>query len=338
MIKHSIALILSALLCTFLFCAADGTKEVFLAESPYSLEAHFSALFLRPTSILDYAAEAPPRPSSQRTRIFDINPDFHFGFDVGFDAVVSGTNTSIAFDWKHLRSAHSAAHNALRENVIGPLFAIGESDYKKARGHVNFKFDEITVTAGQLVHFGDCLQTNLFAGVRFARIRQCLLSRFANTDKSIVRTLEAPSQFMGTGLLIGFSFAYNFLSNLYFTGNASAALLVGSIHNQTDFTAISPTIPPVQSTAVQKRRCTVPTFEDKIALAWYFGIGEARMSIEAGYFITLFINALQSINISNDVITLPKGPDAARVFAHTFHRTASNFALSGPYVTVSLAY
>ncbi|MGE5196733.1 MAG: hypothetical protein ACM3JI_05330, partial [Anaerolineae bacterium] len=73
------------------------SSDVFLTSPNYCFAFQFSALFLQPTSSnLHYVAEALPLPApTPNWRIYEIHPDYHFGFDVGLNAMFHKTNTNL---------------------------------------------------------------------------------------------------------------------------------------------------------------------------------------------------------------------------------------------------
>ncbi len=328
-----------------------AATAVFVTTPSHSFEIEFRALVLQPTaSNLHYAAEAQPLPlPSPDWNIHEISTDYHFGFDVGFGYVCHDTNSHLTLDWIRFHSCDSASNTvALSTNMVGPFFEIGPdaSLYKYARGQASFHFDEASLDYGIFVNIGNRLQTNVFGGVSFARIKQTLSSRFTSYDGNTVRTINVPSTFTGAGPQFGLDFSYKMVKGFKLTGTAIGSLLIGPQKNQTNYSALSPALggvgltpPNNQSTQVAKKTQVVPGFEGRLGLAYTWGFGKCGMvKLEAGYEAMIYMDAIQSIDMGSEVLTPPVTPDTVGVFARTFQGTSSNFALAGPYVAIEVGF
>ncbi len=328
---------------------AQLCSPVFTYDPPHCFVAEFSALILKPgSSNIHYAAEAIPLPlPSPNWNIFDLHPGYHFGFDIGFAFVSHQACTCFMVNWEQFKSCSSAAITVGSDNMVGPFFEIGPDakPYRNAFGAVKFKFNEINIDLGQYVEFGDCLKTTIFAGIGITSIKQRLSSLYSNSDGTIVRRITVPSSFFGAGPQLGIDFSYHLINGFYFTGKGLCSLLSGTLKNHTQYLALAPeledvgvTPPNKQRTCVQKRTQVVPAFQEKIGVA-YNCCGECfTVQIEAGYQSQIYISALQSIDLGSEVVTPPVLPDTICVFARTFQRTISNFALAGPYVSLDVRF
>ncbi len=327
-----------------------SSTDVFLISPCYTVDLFFNAMILQPTtSYLHYAVEAVPLPvPSPHWKIFDIRTDYDFGFDLGAEIIFHGVNTSLTLDWQRFHSDDTAHKQVQSDHMIGPFFEIGPDaePYKQARGHVSFHFDQINLDYGQFVQLGRRLRTNLFAGVGFARIKQTLNSRFSNLEGNIVRTIHVPSLFTGGGPQMGMNFTYCLVKGFQFVGGARGSLFVGSSRSHTDYSAQSPTLalvavepPNNQSTRGHKRTQVVPGLEGQLGLAYAYIFHRHYMfKVEAGYEAQVYFNAIQSTDIGSEVVTPPVAPDTIGVFARTFQRTLSNFALAGPYIKIEFGF
>lgn len=328
--------------------ADDDT--VVTVNPPYTFELGFRALIVKPmASNLHYAAQADPLPLvSPHWIIHDIHPKYHFGFDLEFSFFFHNLDSRLYANYERFHACDTACVNVGSENMVGPFFEIGPdaSAYSLAEGRVNFQLDEVNGTYGQNVNFGSRLRTTLFAGVSFARIKENLTFTYSNTDGTITRTIQIPSQFSGAGPQFGIDFIYHIICGLQFTGKATASLLTGKSKNHTCYTSISPFLelfdqpsPNEQSTSVCNRTQVVPVFNERIGAAYaYEFCNHYLIKIEVGYQAQIYLGALQSVDIGSEVVTPPILPDTVGVFARTFQRTISNFALAGPYVTLDLGF
>ena len=235
--------------------------------------------------------------------------------------------------------------------MTGPFFEIGPdaSLYKKSKGTTDFHFDEVNLDYGTFVHFGDRLHMNLFAGVSFARILQHRFTTFSDLSESIVRTIRVPSKFLGAGPQMGLDFTYKLAKGLQLVGNSKTSLFVGHFKNSTKYSTASSSLvglgeenPNFQSTSVKNRGGVVPGLEAKLGLAYEFLFSSHYMvKLEAGYQAQIYINSIRSIDMGSQVAggTLESISTAALgVYARTFERTVSDFAIAGPYATCSFGF
>jgi hypothetical protein len=325
--------------------------SVVTTSPAYTFQAYVSALFLKPGgSNTHYAAQAFPIPvPSPNWQIFDVQPGYHVGFDIGFTGFFHRLDTSLRTNWEHFNSTSRANQDAGESNMIGPFFAIGpdEASYKIAHARLKFNFDEFNIDYGQLIRWGHRLQTTPFVGITFARISQKLCTTYANTDDTVNRTITTPITFSGAGLRIGADYIYCLRSGFQLAGRSTAALLAGSINTHTTYDSVFPladevqgvTSPNIQHTRACSRDQIVPAFSQRLGVGYqFFWCDHYEVGLEAGYQIQVYLQALQSNDMGSEVVTPPEIPDRVGVFARTFQRTVSNFALSGAYVTLTIGF
>lgn len=321
-------------------------------ESPaYCIDTQFRALIFKPSaSNLHYAAQAKPLPlESPNWNIYDIHPDYHFGFDLGIRALFHNRCTNLALNWVHFKSSDCARHIVpIETDMIGPFFEIGPdaTPYKAARGTVHFDFNAVNLTYGQLVNFGDCLQTNIFVGINVTSLKECLSAIYTATTADTARTITTPMNFVGAGPQVGLDFAYHIIKGLNLTGRFAASIVAGPAKNHTVYSSVSPllaefdiTPPNTQRTCVQNRTLVVPVLDERLGIAYFVPFCEHyMMKLEVGYEALIYISALQSVDMGSEVINIIPNADTVGVFARTFQRTLSNFALTGPYVAFDVAF
>lgn len=318
-------------------------NQVWLSDPELTWGIDCRVLILQPTgSSLEYAVQAFPQPlPSPSWKTFDIKTDYHAGFDLGLSSFWHSRNVEFKLNWQHLHSTDASRKFAGAENRIGPFFEIGPDalHYKKAKGEVYFEYDEIDLDAGISVNFGDYLQSHFFAGVGGAQLKQIFTTEFSSIDGNVARSIKTPSKFIGAGPQVGVDFLYSLLGGLNISGQATASLLVGDMRNHTTFKSITPALyeldvgyPNVQKTHSTRNTQVVPAFAGRLGLSYAYAACNWALSIEAGYEAKVFINAIQSADIGSEMITPPVLPDTIGVFARTFQRKLSNFALSGPYI------
>lgn len=339
----------------------DYTDTVITDSPAYTIDTQFRALFLKPSANnLYYAAEALPLNEtfaipavSPNWKIFDLHPKYRFGFDLGLRGVFHKLNSNLSVNWEHFKS-HTKKTTTLvsttqfPDPMIGPFSSIGPdaSPYNlQAQGRVKFDFNEVNLRYGQYVKFGNHLETNLFAGISFADIKQRIKSTYTGTG-SISQTITVPTSFIGAGPQAGIDFAYRIIKGFNLTGQFTAALLMGRAKNHTQYASSSPVLvntgnpsPNIQNTSVQNRTQMVPSFSERLALAYFYSFRCHYMAkFEVGFEAKIFLNALQSTNLASGVINILPLDNTAGVYARTFERTVSSFSLSGPYLAFNMAF
>lgn len=323
---------------------------VVLSHPPYYVVASFQGLALKPSgSNLYYAVEADPLPApSPNWRIHEVHPDYDFGFDLGLRGILHCSNASITVDWEHFDSLNSNHRNLPVQDMIGPFFEIGPdaSFYTKAKGHAFFRFNEVNLDYRVLVNFGDRLKTELFAGVSFAKIRQVLHTHFSDDTGGNTRTIKIPSLFWGVGPQAGVDFSYRIVEGFQFVGKGMASLYAGRMKNHTTYKSVSPFLAPLgitppnqQRTSMSEKSQVVPGFEGKLGLCYaYLFCKHYMLKLEMGWQAQIYLDAIQSTDMSSQVILPPVPQETVGVYARTFQRNVSNFALAGPYASIELGF
>lgn len=311
-------------------------------------------LFLQPSSSnLNIGAEAITLPvSSPRWKSFEIEPDYHLGFSLLARQTIDEHNTSLQFFWEHLWTNDSDSrtlcdvNNVCSDNKVGPFFDIGSDalNYKNAIGSVRHDYDAFHLHLDRSYSCDEYFKTNFFAGLDCTRIQQALTTIFSNADGSVTRTIDTLSKFVGIGPEVGVRFNYNLCENFFFTGKTSFSLLIGAPRNHTSFLSTSPFLfefnirsPNTQVIHVPHRAGVVPGFCGKLGLTYKMIYGGNILFIDVGYQVQAYRNAIQSIDVIAEE-TAPIDPSEVAVYALAFRRTRSNFALSGPYLSVSMEF
>lgn len=316
---------------------------------PYTFDVQFRALILKPSTSNSYfgaMAQGLPLPSPRWT-ILDLHPKYHFGFDLGFRTSFLNPCRNIGVNWERFNSStHRLFVAPEASDMVGPFFEIGPnaSPYQNVDGREHFSFNAVHVNAAQLIEIGDT-QAHLFAGINFTSLKQTMTTRFANTNADFVRTIFSPISFRGAGPEIGVCLNYQTYFGLELTGKLAAAILVGHNKNNTEFVSTSTivvpdlTYPNLQSITSENRTIVVPVFEEHIGLGYgcnFWCNYSAR--IEVGYEARVYFDALQSNDMGSEVSSLTTAQASTGVFARTFGRHVSNFALTGPYVAFNLSF
>jgi len=322
---------------------------LFLIAPFEGCKVYAKALYLQPSGCdLNYIVESNPLPlSSPSWKIHKITPQYQVAFDVGFSAQCNGSNAYVNFNWEHFKSNNRISKNVKSENMLGPFFAVGpySSIFKKVHGKVHTLYDSSNFDCGVFVHGSGRFTANMYAGINFTRIHQDLRTKFSNRDESISRSIHLPSKFMGAGPHFGIDFSYRTFAYWNITGRVATAILVGKQKNHTHFSTNSPTLTLVDASSPNHQYVThhnkiqvVPAFEGKLGISYEYTRCNWTYEIEVGYQAKFYLNALQSIDIGSEIAKASILPSSTGVYASTLHRTTSNFALAGPYLTLNVSF
>jgi hypothetical protein len=323
-----------------LFVLTSLLTSSLFAEMEFEIEC--SALYLQPSeSNLPYAVVANSSAISPHWKIHEIKPGYNWGLDAKVGMLLP-SSTEASLSYTHFDSKNRSMITAGTNEFVGPFFEIGPdtSAFTIAKGRTTFKFDAAHIQYGIAMDFGCALSTNFFCGVGFARIDQKITNFYSNADASISRKIKTPSSFIGTGPELGVDFACDIYDGLQVVGAGSGALLVGSLRNHTSFDSVSPLLASsnLQSTHVRSKTGVVPGFDGKVGFAYTFMLGDCFFSLDAGYRVMYYLNAIQSVDIGSEVVSPPVIPDTIGVYARTFQRTVSHFSLAGPYFTCNVIF
>ncbi len=164
-------------------------------SSSVAFDVYGQWLYLQPNgSNLYYAAEAFPYdlsiadpPVSPNWQIFEIDPGFQSGFEVGIKCLMLNNDIGIELNWESLHGSDTNSMNVTplsygTGNMVGPIYDIGpnSSSYKSAKGKGVFKFDEVNLLAGKSICFVKNLVLDLDLGVSFVSIEQKTTSTYSN--------------------------------------------------------------------------------------------------------------------------------------------------------------
>lgn len=336
-------------------------QPVTVQAPPYIFEMYFTALILQPfADNLDFAAQALPYQYGQvessaispSWEIYEMDPDFHFGFDLGVQGFFGSTASSLMLNWERYHSSTDKDSKTVPSSnyMIGPFFEIGPdaSDFKKAVGKTHFHFDEINLDYGTFVNLGRRLHTNLFVGLSFGRIKQKLFAKYSNFSGSIVRTINDPSRFEGAGPQFGLDFDYEVYGGLKLVGIGRTSLFVGTFANHTKYSTVSPLLKSDgiqssdQSTNVHHKMGVVPGFEGRIGVGYDLPFFQRYLChFEVGYQAQVYLNSIRSVDLASEVALNAKGSIGSQetgVYARTFKRSIGNFALAGPYLKANFSF
>lgn len=225
------------------------------------------------------------------------------------------------------------------ENILPTLGSINFGLFSSANSHLDTQYNAIDVLAHYHLINACCLQTDLFLGARYARIREKL-----NADYSLVANfpaLDATAQDLNVsfnrdlnavGPEVGLGVYFPFYACLGLAGQVSGSYLHGDRNNR-HFENFNLNIVDTNSDAftseafncVRDRRW-VPAVSAHLGLAYQVTFCNcSTLKLEAGYRYDVYFNAL-----GNNMVTC----DGAARGSHT-NNQVNNFEFQGPYAKLT---
>ncbi|VEG91138.1 Lpg1974 family pore-forming outer membrane protein [Legionella spiritensis] len=329
-------------------------------------------LYIKPYSDnLKYATfVSGTQPYYQSWHYQAIDPDYSPAFELGFNYAVPQTPYGAAVDWIHLDSTDTSFKQASRNTDLStvefvappyemspPVFGIKRVD-SKAR----FEFDGVLVNAVKMVTYGQHLQAKFFGGLNILRLNQRVTTTFSDyagtpgtpysyplpPDPSFSFKTETVSEYLGAGPDVGVNVQYKMDSGFGILGQFSGSLTVGRIKTQDNFTSTSARLTTLgigtshQNITAPNATQVVPGADGKLGVFYnYQKPGSPNLTIEAGYRIAAYLNAISTINPGTlvqpgTVIVTPEFSTGTMAIVST-EATSRPFNFNGPYINLKMA-
>lgn len=325
-------------------CEYAAFDDLCIEELPFTYEFELKGLYLMPNGCcLDYAAEVSGSDTPD-WKVHSIHPAYHTAFEFGAFADIKENCTHLSFYWEHVYMNDRDHSHTSSQDKIGPLFEIDPKlvPYRSAQARVTHRFDEFSLQYGAPVKFC-CLDTLLFIGVSSVRIKQHLTSRFFDKSGDTSRSIRSPVTYLAGGPQMGLNLTYNFWHNFWLNAEGTATLYVGRVKNRFSIVSQVPLMPGAsiasntQRVHTERKMCVVPAFKGKLGVSFNSCVSKRPFSIEIGYQVQVYIDAIQRMHIGSQC-KQPPLDSSSTVLARTFHKTISNFALSGPYIALNFTF
>lgn len=349
-----------------------------LANQPDTLTnnkstAHLTLLSLQPgNNNVKYAVfVSGNQPLSQSWHNQVVNakyaPAFELGFNYGFDP--SFYNMSI--DWLHFNSSDSRTKQA-SENTdpttvefVAPSYDVGPAVFgiKRAKGTVDYDLNSIFLNIGKNYDYNANLHIRVFGGLNLLRIRQTLRTVFSDyagsppiftqayglpADPDFYFQTKNSSQYQGIGPDLGVNIRLE-NNGVGLITQFSGALTAGSIHAVDHFRSASRRLmdngiaTSSQEITTPSSKEVVPALDSKLGLFYEHTWKNAcDLTIEAGYRLAYYINAIAKINPDTLVqaganIAIPEFATGTMAINSTTDSTTS-FNVKGPYISIVMNF
>lgn len=334
---------------------------------------YFNLLYVKLTSDnLKYATfVSGAQPYDQSWHYQAIDPSYHPAFDIGFNYAFSCSPYSAAIYWTHLYSNDSDSKQANTSTAlatlqfVGPPFEMSPPVFgiKKVEAQVNFEFDNILLNAARLIDYADHqVALRLFGGLSILNVNQTLTTTFSDyagadptpysyplpPDPSFSFQLQNTSRYLGVGPDLGVSLEFRTSSGFGVMGQFLGQLTVGTIQTKDNFISKAHRLTLV-GIGTSHQEITAPNAtqvvfgaDGKLGVFYsYLGKWIPEFTIEAGYRMATYLNAISSVNPNTlvqpgTVITTPEFSTGTMAIVSTDARSRP-FSFNGPFLDVKIA-
>lgn len=327
--------------------------QVVVPNLKSGLEFTVEGFYLQPTSSnLDYATFSSnnnPGESSAES-VSTLDPNYDLGFRVGLGYIFPDSGNDVQLSWTHFDQSSSDSNTfgpgsiSIDPTVISSAnieYLLDSDDFATANSALDAKYDAVDLNVGQYLSLGTRLQTRLFAGLRYAELQNNLTNTYNGSTQGLgvgfagnnFNEVDAyNSKFTGVGPHFGVDMSYHVVNCLGVVGHASAALLVGRVETSTTISTTSTaTVSSTTAASADNQTRVVPAFDAKLGLDYSipFQNDASRLSIEAGYQVTQYLDAIDRLNVDYGGTTTPT------TVTPTVSRSTSGMGFNGPYLSLN---
>lgn len=243
--------------------------------------------------------------SSLNNDVGNFGNDWNWGFQLAA-AYYFGTGNDVNLNWTHFVHGSDQtvtdADGLLEGNYIADTLVTGAVQ-DQVTTRVDNNFNSLNLEFGQLVHFGEKVDTRFHAGLQWAQVDQSLTQTGTNTANTVANdTNVIDSDFDGIGPRLGMDSSYNFGNGFSIFGNIAGALLIGSINSSSTetFTDADGTVTGLLTTNSDTGNTVVPEAEVKLGARFTKALAQGDLTAEVGYEAVNYWDA-QNITDYNDV-------------------------------------
>lgn len=227
-----------------------------------------------------------------------------YGFDPGVRLALSFYRASRFWElrWQYVRetfrgSDHATAPGTAGEFLTGTWPQVISGPLQEATSHLHFNYNTFDMLVARVFNPNPHLRIRMLGGATTAWMSQQWIIRYINSANANTR-IDNRWTYAAGGLKFGSTIDWFWTGDLYVTAAGSAAVLMGSYHNQSKQTATmapsggsgtyNPNI-PLRNAQLENIRGTF-TAQASLGPSWQKNFKHARTEVFAGYEITLWTN------------------------------------------------
>ncbi|MDP3705597.1 MAG: Lpg1974 family pore-forming outer membrane protein [Legionellaceae bacterium] len=334
---------------------------------------HIGVLSLQPQSNnLAYAYwVAGIQPYYQNWHAQMLNPSNSLAYELGYNYAVAQTPYSASIDWLHINTSDSSFKQAsessslLTIEFVAPPFEMSPPVFgiKRADSNLKFGFDNVGINVGKLFEFNSKFRAKLVGGIDILHVDQTITTVFGDfqsipgtpysytldADPSYSLQVQSQSKYVGVGPDLGLDVEYDVIGGFGMIGQAKGSLTAGTTSTEEFFqgtsanlTALGIGISHQQITTPNKTQ-VVPGFDGKLGLYYrYFGVKVANFTLEGGYRMLTYLNAITTITpatlVQPGTVTVTPEFATGTLAIVSITKQDSPFNLNGPYINLKIGF
>jgi hypothetical protein len=284
-------------------------------------------LYLQPASNnLKYATfVSGTQPYYQSWHYQEVRPSYHPGVELGLNYAVPNTLYNTGASWTYLNSTDSSSKQTTTNTdlttveFVGPPYEMSPPVFgiKSVNSRVKFDYNNFLFDIGKLIDYSSRLRARFYGGLDIFSLNQTITTTFGDyagspatpysyalpPDPSFSFETQNTSKYLGIGPAIGMNWQYTMDSGFGFMGDVLGMLTTGTSKTQDNFTSTSSRLTALgirtshqQITSPNDAQMVLGT-DAKLGLFYkYQGTKLPNFTIEAGYRIATFINAISTIS------------------------------------------
>lgn len=365
----------TALLCITNIAHSSPTTSIIFKDPINPINKSYvygELLYVKPNSDnLKYATfVSGTQPYLQSWHYQEINPSYHPAFELGFNYALNNPVYSVAAYWTHLNSNDTDSKQAATSvaistiEFVGPPYEMSPPVFgiKSVNSKVNFDFNSVVFNAVRWIDFSPNVQAQFFGGISLLKLNQTITTTFGDyagslptpysyplpPDPSFSFQTENVSRYLGAGPDIGMSLSYTTDSGFGLMGQFLGLLTAGTMKAKDDFTSTSARLTSV-GIGTSHQQITTPNAtqvvlgtDSKLGIFYnYHGINIPNLTIEFGYRIAAYVNAISTIMPNTlvqpgTVVTTPEFSTGTMAIVST-NAKSHPFYFNGPFLNIKVA-
>ncbi len=272
---------------------------------------------------LNYATLNTPTGSSA----VHTDTRYHWGGSIDLGYLFAENNTDVQIEYTHLDTDDSNELIAGPQQSISSINASGPATvvFGRASSKIDYKLDRVDVTGGK--YFGlHHLLFRLYTGISFAHIIREQSNNYLDGQPGTTTFVKFPrlkSDFFGVGPVFGVSGQVPFSQHVSLVMSGNVGVLVGNNKatlSQDEFNIVG--VPSFTRLTTQHKRYIVPDFTSNIGLRFSTHLAQQnQLQLTAGFRYSEYFKAINLLYPT---------------FRTGLEQTNTNFAMFGPYVTLSI--
>lgn len=227
-------------------------------------------------------------------RTYNIDPDYHFGYNLGLGYHVPSKDSDIGLNYTHLNtsdktSVWSDGLSLTTDTVVGPFgWVSGKND---------FKYDSVDLTAGHQVGLSPSFGLNYYGGLNYTHLAKDMT--LYGTNPGVDYTNNLGTNFNGFGPTFGMDGECHPFESSYprfsVTGGVKASALYGTMtgYSRVNDNGIR------SSDSIPNEKTVVPGVGAKLGLDYDLPLTGMNLKTELGYQLTEYFGVTKSSNYAS---------------------------------------